>query len=94
MEIDKRLIVLLKRSADEIKKTVIGKDDIIIKILMTACAGGHILLEDIPGVGKTTMAVAFSKALSLKIQQNAVYLRCYACGCYGLLYAQPCHGRV
>ena len=47
MEIDKRLIVLLKRSADEIKKTVIGKDDIIIKILMTACAGGHILLEDI-----------------------------------------------
>lgn len=48
MEIDKRLIVLLKRSADEIKKTVIGKDDIIIKILMTACAGGHILLEDIP----------------------------------------------
>ena len=34
MEIDKRLIVLLKRSADEIKKTVIGKDDIIIKILM------------------------------------------------------------
>ena len=66
MEIDKRLIVLLKRSADEIKKTVIGKDDIIIKILMTACAGGHILLEDIPGVGKTTMAVAFSKALSLK----------------------------
>ena len=61
-----RLIVLLKRSADEIKKTVIGKDDIIIKILMTACAGGHILLEDIPGVGKTTMAVAFSKALSLK----------------------------
>ena len=87
MEIDKRLIVLLKRSADEIKKTVIGKDDIIIKILMTACAGGHILLEDIPGVGKTTMAVAFSKALSLN-------LRCYACGRYGLLYAQPCHGRV
>ena len=36
MEIDKRLIVLLERSADEIKKTVIGKDDIIIKILMTA----------------------------------------------------------
>ena len=66
MEIDKRLIVLLKRSADEIKKTVIGKDDIIIKILMTAGAGGHILLEDISGVGKTTMAVAFSKALSLK----------------------------
>lgn len=66
MEIDSSLISLLKRSAEEIRKSVIGKDDVIIKILMTACAGGHILLEDIPGVGKTTMAVAFSKALSLE----------------------------
>ncbi|MCM1578392.1 MAG: MoxR family ATPase [Ruminococcus sp.] len=63
---DSSLILLLKKSAEEIRKSVIGKDDIIIKILMTACAGGHILLEDIPGVGKTTMAVAFSKALGLK----------------------------
>lgn len=66
MDIDKKLISLLKSASDEIRKSVIGKDHIIIKILMTACAGGHILLEDIPGVGKTTMAVAFSKALSLK----------------------------
>lgn len=65
MDIDRHLISLLKKSAEEIKKAVIGKDDVIIKILMTICAGGHILLEDIPGVGKTTMAVAFSKALSL-----------------------------
>lgn len=65
MNIDKRLIGMLKAAADEIRRSVIGKDDIIIKILMTACAGGHILLEDIPGVGKTTMAVAFSKALGL-----------------------------
>ncbi len=65
MDIDPNLIKTLKNAADEIKKSVIGKDDIIIKILMTACAGGHILLEDIPGVGKTTMAIAFSKALSL-----------------------------
>lgn len=66
MEIDKQLLVLIRRSADEIRKSVIGKDDIIIKILMAAAVGGHILLEDIPGVGKTTMALAFSKALSLK----------------------------
>lgn len=65
MEIDKRIISLLSSAAEEIKKSVIGKDEIILKILMTICAGGHILLEDIPGVGKTTMAVAFSKALSL-----------------------------
>ena len=66
MEINSQLISLLKKASDEIRRSVIGKDEIIIKILMTACAGGHILLEDIPGVGKTTMAVAFSKALSLQ----------------------------
>ena len=59
-------LTLLRKATEEIKRNVIGKDDIIIKILMTICAGGHILLEDIPGVGKTTIAVAFSKALGLE----------------------------
>ena len=63
---DNELIGMLKRSSDEIRKTVIGKDDIIIKVLMTVCSGGHILLEDIPGVGKTTLAIAFSRALGLE----------------------------
>lgn len=50
----------------EVKKAVIGKDEILKKILMVMLAKGHILLEDIPGVGKTTIAVAFSKAMSLE----------------------------
>ncbi len=50
---------------DEVKKAVIGKDKVIIKILLAVLAKGHILLEDIPGVGKTTLALAFSKSLSL-----------------------------
>ena len=49
----------------EVKKVIIGKDDIIDKVLMAVLAGGHILLEDIPGVGKTTMATAFAKATRL-----------------------------
>ncbi|EXM38040.1 ATPase AAA [Ruminococcus albus SY3] len=49
----------------EVKKVIIGKDEIIIKVLLSILAGGHILIEDIPGVGKTTLAVALSKALSL-----------------------------
>ena len=49
----------------EIKKAVVGKDDIAAKILMALLAQGHVLLDDIPGVGKTTLAMAFSKALSL-----------------------------
>ncbi len=50
---------------NEIKKSVIGKDDCIKKVMTAALAGGHILIEDIPGVGKTTLALAFSKSMGL-----------------------------
>ena len=50
----------------EVQKAVIGKEDRVRKVMMAILSGGHVLLEDIPGVGKTTMALAFSKALSLK----------------------------
>ena len=49
----------------EVSKAFIGKNEIVKKVLMTIYAGGHILLEDYPGVGKTTLAVAFSKTLGL-----------------------------
>ena len=49
----------------EVSKAFIGKNEIVKKVLMTIYAGGHILLEDCPGVGKTTLAVAFSKTLGL-----------------------------
>ena len=49
----------------EVGKVIVGKDEVMIKVLLAILAGGHILMEDIPGVGKTTMAVAFSKALGL-----------------------------
>ncbi len=51
---------------NEVKKAVNGKDRAIITALLAILANGNILIEDIPGVGKTTMAVAFSKALGLK----------------------------
>ncbi|MBQ2744479.1 MAG: MoxR family ATPase [Lachnospiraceae bacterium] len=50
---------------NEIRKVVTGKDDCIFKAFAAILAGGHILIEDVPGVGKTTLAMAFSKALSL-----------------------------
>lgn len=50
---------------NEVKKAVIGKDEIIQKILIIMLANGHVLLEDIPGVGKTNLALAFSKSLGL-----------------------------
>ena len=50
---------------EEVNKAFIGKNDIIEKVLMTIYAGGHVLLEDCPGVGKTTLALAFAKVLGL-----------------------------
>lgn len=49
----------------EVKKAVSGKDEVLVLCLSAILANGHILIEDIPGVGKTTIALAFSKAMSL-----------------------------
>lgn len=49
----------------EVKKAVIGKDELLEKILMAILANGHILMEDMPGVGKTTIARAFADAMHL-----------------------------
>lgn len=49
----------------QLKKAVVGKDEILKKVYMAILAGGHVLLEDVPGVGKTTLALAFSKTLGL-----------------------------
>lgn len=51
---------------NEVRKAVVGKDRILLEALAAIFARGHILLEDIPGVGKTTMAIAFSNALGLQ----------------------------
>lgn len=55
-----------RRVLHEVEKAVIGKDDCVEKVMAAILAGGHILIEDIPGVGKTTMAMAFSKAMALE----------------------------
>lgn len=54
---------------NEIKKAVRGKDDTIEKVLAAILAGGHILLEDIPGVGKTTLAMSIAKTLELSYKR-------------------------
>lgn len=59
----------LLRVEEEVRKVISGKDEIIHQMLTSILAGGHILLEDVPGVGKTTMAVAFSKAMDLEYRR-------------------------
>ena len=50
---------------NQVRKVIVGKDQSLLWVLAVILARGHILLEDIPGVGKTTMAVAFSKTLNM-----------------------------
>lgn len=56
----------VKAVLDEVNKAVVGKQEVAEKMMMAILAGGHILVEDIPGMGKTTLALAFSKAMGLK----------------------------
>ncbi len=59
----------IKMMLSEVEKAVNGKNPVIYKILLAILAGGHILLEDIPGVGKTTLALALSRTLSLSTKR-------------------------
>ena len=57
------------RAMDEINRVMEGKGHTVHQIMTAILAGGHILIEDIPGVGKTTLALAFSKVLGLDYQR-------------------------
>ena len=59
-----------RRVMEEVEKVIVGKTHCIEKIMEAILAEGHILREDIPGVGKTSMALAFAKAMDL--EQNRV----------------------
>ena len=50
----------------QVRQVIVGKDPVLVWALAAILAKGHILIEDIPGVGKTTMALAFSKTLELE----------------------------
>ncbi len=53
----------------EVRKAVIGKDDCVRLAMAAILAGGHLLIDDIPGVGKTTLAMAFARAMELDSQR-------------------------
>ena len=59
----------MKKIQDELGKVIIGKKEVTDKVLMAILAKGHILLEDVPGVGKTTTALGLSRILGLDFKR-------------------------
>lgn len=59
----------IRELISEIEKAIVGKETVIETVLMAILAQGHVLLEDIPGVGKTTLALAVSRALGLEYRR-------------------------
>lgn len=60
----------IEKILTQVRKTIVGKDKCIRKVMTAVLAQGHVLIEDIPGVGKTTLVLAFAKAMGL--EQNRV----------------------
>ena len=64
-KVDNAVTGYAQQILNQVRKVVVGKDNVLLWVLAAILAKGHILLEDIPGVGKTTMALAFSRVLNL-----------------------------
>lgn len=58
---------------DEVKKVVIGKDVCIAKIMAAIIAGGNILMDDVPGVGKTTMALHLQMQWGSRTRESSLH---------------------
>ena len=62
---ENEVVASVHQILDQVRRVIVGKDEALLWVLAALLAKGHILLEDVPGVGKTTMALAFSRVLDL-----------------------------
>ena len=63
---ENEVVASVHQILDQVRRVIVGKDEALLWVLAALLAKGHILLEDVPGVGKTTMALSFARALDLE----------------------------
>lgn len=61
------------RIKENMKKVIIGKDEVMDRILTALLSGGHVLLEDLPGTGKTVLAKSLAEIHERRVPPGAVY---------------------
>ena len=82
-----------RKILEQVNSVIIGKEAVTEKVLMAVLAQGHVLLEDVPGVGKTTMALAFARTLGLD-SRRVQFTSDTAVGYYRLLPVQQGDGAL
>lgn len=61
-----------KRLMENINQVFVGKETVVENLLTAFLAGGHVLLEDVPGVGKTTLALALAKSMVCRLRRKSI----------------------
>lgn len=74
----------IEQLISNIERVIIGKRPVIEQVICAMLAGGHVLIEDVPGVGKTLLAETLAKSVSRQLWQNPVHAGPHAVGRCGI----------
>ena len=74
---ESEVVASVHQILDQVRRVVAGKDEALLWVLAALLSGGHILLEDVPGVGKTTMALSFARRWIWNMAGSSLRRMCF-----------------